>query len=115
MFPSELNLLGCKSPLIITDQGIVKAGLLQILLDILAAEKIEIKALYTDTPPDSSNRVINEVAKMYNENNCDSIIALGGGSVLDTAKGVNIVVTEKTDDLMKFVGAERLKIKCSPL
>ncbi|NLB88910.1 MAG: iron-containing alcohol dehydrogenase [Syntrophomonadaceae bacterium] len=112
--PYELNLLGSNSPLIITDQGIVKAGLLQLLLDILAAEKIEIKAVYTETPPDSSNRVVNKVAKMYTANNCDSIIALGGGSVLDTAKGVNIVVTEKTDDLMKFVGAERLKNKMQP-
>lgn len=112
--PYELSLLGSTRPLIITDQGIVKAGLLQLLLDILAAENIDIKAVYTNTPPDSSNKVVNEVAKMYADNNCDSIIALGGGSVIDTAKGVNIVITEKTDDLMKFVGAERLKNKMQP-
>ncbi len=43
------------------------------------------------------------------KNKCDGIIAIGGGSAIDTAKGVNIVVSEDTDDLMQFVGAERIK------
>lgn len=39
--------------------------------------------------------VVNEVAAIYKDNGCDVIIAIGGGSVIDTAKGVNIVVSEK--------------------
>ncbi|MGE5421713.1 MAG: iron-containing alcohol dehydrogenase, partial [Ignavibacteriales bacterium] len=63
----------------------------------------------------SSNHVVNQVAAIYRETNCDAIIAVGGGSVLDTAKGVNIVVTENTDDLLKFIGADRLNKKMKPL
>ncbi|HRS98353.1 MAG TPA: iron-containing alcohol dehydrogenase, partial [Smithella sp.] len=45
---------------------------------------------------------------------CDSIIAVGGGSAIDTAKGVNIVITENTDDLLKFMGNYRLNKPMKP-
>lgn len=112
--PYELDLLGAKRPLIITDRGVSGAGLVKTLLKALGGSDMVIGAIYEDTPPDSSNIVVNEVAGIYRENNCDSLIALGGGSVLDTAKGVNIVITEETDDLMQFVGAERLTKKMKP-
>ncbi len=112
--PYELSLMESKRPLIITDQGVVGAGLSKILIDALADSDIVVGALYEDTPPDSSNIVVNEIAEIYRKQKCDSIIALGGGSVMDTAKGVNIVVTEETDDLMKYVGAERLTKKMKP-
>jgi alcohol dehydrogenase len=37
---------------------------------------------------------VRNAAAMYRENNCDAIIAIGGGSVIDTSKGVNILVSE---------------------
>jgi len=43
------------------------------------------------------------------------MIAVGGGSVMDTAKGINIVVSERADDLMKFSGAGALKRPLKPL
>lgn len=112
--PYELELLGSKRPLVITDQGVVGAGLVKIFMSAMSGSNIVIGALFEDTPADSSNLVVNEIASIYRKNKCDAIIALGGGSVLDTAKGVNIVITEETDDLMKFVGAERLNKKMKP-
>lgn len=112
--PYELECMGVSRPLIITDQGIVGAGLVKIVIEAFAGSGMSIAAIYDKTPPDSSNLVVNEVARIYREQGCDSLIAVGGGSVLDTAKGVNIVITENTDDLMKFVGAERLKKKMRP-
>lgn len=104
-----------KRPIIITDKGIVQAGLIDIVLKAFGNSDIEIGAIYDETPPDSSNVVVNQVAKIYREAKCDSIIAVGGGSVLDTAKGVNIVISENSDDLMKFIGADRLTAKMQPL
>lgn len=110
----ELKLLGAERPIVITFKTAVKVGLDKLLIDSLAGYDITVGALYKDTPPDSSNLVVNEIARMYKQYNCDSIIALGGGSVLDTAKGVNIVVTENADDLMDYIGAEHLTKKMKP-
>lgn len=112
--PYELEVLRAKRPLLITDKGIVEAGLIDIVIDAFKGSDITIGAMYDETPPDSSNLVVNEVAALYRKMKCDSIVAAGGGSVLDTAKGVNIVITENTDDLMKYLGAERLKKPMQP-
>jgi alcohol dehydrogenase len=112
--PFELDQMGAKHPLIITDQGVLKAGLVQQVVDTFADSGIEIAALFDQVPPDSSSKVVNEVAQLFRAQGCDSIVAVGGGSVIDTSKGVNIVVTEETDDLLKFAGAEMLKKPMKP-
>lgn len=113
--PFELRQLGAARPLVVTDRGIVQAGLLKIVLKALGGSDLEIGAVYDQVPPDSSYRVVNEVARLYRDEGCDSLIAVGGGSVMDTAKGANIVISEGTDDLMKFVGADRLTARMQPL
>ncbi len=111
---SELDLLGAKRPIIITDKGVSKAGLIDHVVDSFGGTPVTIGALYDDTPIDSSNVAVNEIAGIYRQQECDSIIAVGGGSVIDTAKGVNIVISEETDDLMKFTGNNRLSKPMKP-
>lgn len=106
--PYELKLLNAARPIIITDKGIVKAGLLKIVIDGFNNSDITIGAIYDNTPPDSSIETVNEIVQIFKENNCDSIIAVGGGSAIDTAKGVNIVVSEGDSDLKKFMGVDRI-------
>ena len=48
------------------------------------------------------------------KNGCDALVALGGGSVLDTAKGINIVVSEETDDLLELQGVDRVQGPMEP-
>ena len=110
----ELGLMNASRPLIVTDKGIVGAGLLKIVLDSFSDSQIVVAALFDDTPSDSSLNVVNDVAKLYKEAQCDSIIAIGGGSVIDTAKGVNIIISENTDDIRKFQGVDRLKTPQKP-
>lgn len=112
--PSELDLLGAKRPLIITDRGVVKAGLVAHVVSSFGGTKVTIGAVYDDTPIDSSNVAVNAIAGIYRQQACDSIIAVGGGSVIDTAKGVNIVISEDTDDLLKFAGNNRLTKPMKP-
>jgi alcohol dehydrogenase len=111
----ELSRLGAKRPLVITDKGVVGAGLLQTVVDAFADAEASIGAVYEDTPPDSSNQVVNTVAQLYRHNKCDSIVAVGGGSVMDTAKAVNMLVTEEVDDLLTLMGAEVLKKPLKPM
>ena len=113
--PSELGRLGTKRPFIITDKGIVAVGLLQMVLDGFNDSDIVIGAVYDDVPADSSLEAVNEAANIYKEQNCDCIIAVGGGSVIDTAKGMNIVISEGTTDLMQFSGHDRIKNFQQPL
>ena len=113
--PFELDQLGVKKPLIVTDKGVAGAGLIDIVLASLHDTSIVPGAVYDNTPPDSSIETVNEIAKLFRETGCDSIVAVGGGSPIDTAKGVNIVVTEESDDLMRFMGAEVLKKPMKPL
>ncbi len=113
--PYELKLLNAKRPIIITDRGIVGAGLLEIVLTGFDDSDITIGAIYDQTPPDSSLKTVNDIVKIYNENKCDSIIAVGGGSPIDTAKGVNIVISEGDSDIRKFMGVDRLSKEQKPL
>ncbi|MFZ5595513.1 MAG: iron-containing alcohol dehydrogenase [Bacillota bacterium] len=106
--PHELKSLGAKRPIILTNDILVEIGLVKVVLDALKGSDIVVGALYDNIPIDSSIHVVNEASRVYREKKCDSIIAIGGGSVIDTAKGVSVVITENADDLMKYAGAEVL-------
>ncbi len=113
--PYELDQLGVARPLIVTDQGISKAGLVRYVIQAFGESEMTVGGLYDQVPPDSSLGIVKELAAVFRENRCDCIVAIGGGSVMDTAKGVNILVTEGADDLLQFEGAERLKRPLKPL
>ena len=112
--PFELEQLGVTRPLVVTDKGVSQAGLLKILKNALSDSNIEIGAIYDETPPDSSLNVVKEIAGIYRSNKCDSFVAIGGGSAIDTAKGVNMVITLNSDDLGKFSGAQVLNKPMKP-
>lgn len=109
--PHELKNLGANRPLVLTDSFLVKIGLVQKVLDAFHESGVVIGAVYDNIPPDSSISIVNQTAQIYRLNQCDSIIAIGGGSVIDTAKGLSMVITEGTDDLRQLMGAEVLSKK----
>ena len=112
--PDTLAQLNARRPLIVTDKGVVGAGLIDIVVNAIS-NGVNIRAIADDVPPDSDLRIVNSLARLYHEKGCDSLIAIGGGSVMDTAKGINIIVSEKADNLMKFSGANALKRALRPL
>lgn len=112
--PSELENLNSKKTFIITDKGVKEAGLLKYVIDSFADSIVEIGDIFTDVPSDSDKDVVNQIANIYKDKKCDSIIAVGGGSVIDTAKGVNILVSENGKDLIDFCGANILKNRLKP-
>ena len=113
--PFELSTLQVTRPLIITDKGVRGAGLLEHVETAFAGAESSIAAIFDDVPPDSSMNTVRNAAAFYRANNCDAIIAIGGGSVIDTSKAVNILVSEGGDDLLIYSGAHNLKRPLKPL
>lgn len=104
----ELEHLGAARPLVLSDAVLSKIGTLKVVTDAMQAEGITCGASFTDIPVDSSLAVVNKIAAYYREQACDSIVAVGGGSVIDTAKGVRLVLSQNTDDILAISGVENL-------
>ena len=98
--PVELKSLGAHKVLILCDENLKKIGTMQIVLDAILNKEIEIGEVYTNIPPDSSIQIIEEIVQVYLKQNCDSIIAIGGGSVIDTAKGVRMMLSQNAKNMM---------------
>jgi alcohol dehydrogenase len=113
--PFELQMLGGRRPMVITDQGVLAAGLYRHVEEAFAGSGIEVAAIYADVPPDSSLETVRDAAHLWRAQQCDAILAVGGGSVIDTSKAVNILVSEGGDDLARFAGAHHLKRPLKPL
>ncbi len=113
--PFELINLGANRPLILTTKSMIKNGQLKIATDSMEQSNIEIGPIFKDIPQDSSVEIVNEISKLYREKNCDSIVAIGGGSVIDTAKGVNMLVSTEASDLKEHMGLEILGGRLKPL
>lgn len=112
--PQLLNRLGAQRPMIVTDKGVSAAGLVDIVTSAITPG-VRVAAVEDDVPPDSDLKTVHRLGGIYRKNACDAIVAVGGGSVMDTAKGVNIIVSENADDLVQFSGAGSLKRRLKPL
>lgn len=106
--PSELLSLGAKRPLVLSDKMLEKIGTLRIVTDALLEGRVQPGEIFTDIPADSSTDVVNAIAAIYREKGCDSLVAVGGGSVIDTAKGVRLLLSQKVEDLMELMGCETI-------
>jgi len=107
--PYEIDLLGAAKAMVITDKGVAAAGLVEKVKAAFEGWDQSIGALYDETPVDSSDKVVAEVAALYRDKGCDCLVAVGGGSCMDTAKGVNIMLVEQAADLLEYQGADRMK------
>ncbi len=104
----ELEHLGAARPLVLSDAVLSKIGTLEQVTEAMQSEGITAGATFTEIPVDSSLAVVNQIAAYYREQGCDSIVAVGGGSVIDTAKGVRLVLSQDTDDILSISGVENL-------
>lgn len=109
--PHELKMMGAKKPIVLTDAILAKCGTLDKVQKAFKGFDIDVTETYTEIPPDSSIKVINEIAGIFKAKGCDSIIALGGGSVIDTAKGLRIVIEQGGTDIMDYMGLDSLPRK----
>ncbi|MBJ2143463.1 iron-containing alcohol dehydrogenase [Delftia acidovorans] len=88
----ECERVGITRPLIVTDQGVKAAGVLQKALDALGDMP---HAVFDQTPSNPTEAAVRAAAAIYQEQRCDGLIAVGGGSAIDCAKGVAIAATHE--------------------
>ncbi len=88
----EVKELGVKRPLIVTDPGIVQAGLLERTTAPLAAANMDY-VVFDQVVPNPPIALVDEAAALYHSEGCDGIIGLGGGSAMDTAKSIGVVAS----------------------
>ncbi|PKL37797.1 MAG: alcohol dehydrogenase [Spirochaetae bacterium HGW-Spirochaetae-1] len=112
--PGLLAGMNSRRPLIITDKGVEAVGLINVLKKALG-KKLSIGAVFDKVPVDSDYKIVDEAAALYRSKKCDSIIAVGGGSVIDTAKGVNIVASLGGKSLLQYQGAGTVRQKLNPM
>ncbi|WP_113721149.1 iron-containing alcohol dehydrogenase [Aeromonas salmonicida] len=111
----ELVGLGARRPLLLTDKGVSGTGLATLLANVLAEGELPVADIWDEIPADSSTAVVERIAARYRELECDSLVALGGGSVIDTAKAVNILASMGGDRLLDYAGAGCLTRPLQPL
>lgn len=104
--PYELNMKGALRPLILTDHTLERLGFLKLLKKALA--DVDTSHVFSDIYPDSSIDTVRRAVACYSSQGCDSLIAMGGGSVLDTAKGVSMVISHGGKDIYSLLGCEEL-------
>jgi len=89
---SEAELLGGTCAMIITDSGVVKAGLVDPVKKSIEDSFLDLAEVYTDVPVNSEVEVCNKIAEIGRQKGVDTLISIGGGSVIDTTKGANILL-----------------------
>ncbi len=112
--PYEFTSQGCKRPMVITDKGVRAAGLLDTVIGACEEGELDVSVVFDDVPADSSKETVTAIAKEYRSKKCDGILAIGGGSPIDTAKAVNILVSEGGTDIAKYSGAGVIKRPLKP-
>ncbi len=104
----ELSHLKAERPLLLSDAVLAKIGSLDMVAKAMESEGCPAAGRFTDIPVDSSLATINRIAALYRQEGYDSLVAAGGGSVIDTAKGVRLVLSQETDDILSLSGMESL-------
>jgi 4-hydroxybutyrate dehydrogenase len=92
LLPQECERVGIKRPLVVTDKGVRAAGVLQKALDAMPGMTV---AVFDDVPSNPTEASVRAAVEVYKANRCDGLIAVGGGSAIDCAKGVAIAATHE--------------------
>jgi choline dehydrogenase len=86
----QIKALGSQRPMLVTDKGLVAAGLVDEATKSLKAGNVDY-VLFDGVAPNPDIQLVDEAARLYTDEGCDGLIGLGGGSPMDTAKSIGVV------------------------
>jgi len=107
--PDEIKALDSRRALIVTDKVVRNLDFFKKIVNILKSSEIKLVGIFDEVPVNSEIEIVNKGYKLAKEKNIDILIAVGGGSVIDTGKGMNILLTEGGDLLEDHQGVYLLK------
>jgi choline dehydrogenase len=110
----EAKALGLKRPLIVTDQGLVKAGLLDEAKKPLKEKGLDV-VVYDQVRANPGIALVDAGARYYKAEKCDGLIAIGGGSSIDTAKGIGVVAVHGGSIVQYEWGKDPIHSRIPPL
>jgi lactaldehyde reductase len=112
---NELSARSLKSPIIFSDPDLVKFGVTKKVTDVLDAAKVKY-AVFSDIKPNPTIKNVKDGVKAFKKAKADSIIAIGGGSAMDTAKAVGIIIANpKFADVRSLEGVAPTKNPSKPI
>ncbi|WP_286946430.1 iron-containing alcohol dehydrogenase [Acetobacterium sp. UBA5834] len=109
----EIKRMNVKKALVVTDKVLVEAGIVQDVLNVLDGAKVPY-ALFSDVKPNPTVTNVNTGLQALQENECDFVVSIGGGSPQDTAKGIAILATNP-GDLRDYEGVGKTANKSLPI
>ncbi len=112
----ELTQLGVSVPLLVTDKGLVQSGLIERVRQ--AISRPSPLPVYDETPPNPTEDAVEAALALFHQHGCDGIVAVGGGSSIDLAKGVSLLASHAAP-LRQYAliegGASRITADTLPL
>jgi 4-hydroxybutyrate dehydrogenase len=119
LLKQQCQRVGIRSPLIVTDRGEKAAGIIDTVLDAFghAASHAGTVAHYDGTPPNQNLAAVREALGACMKGDCDGIVAVGGGSSIDLAKGAAVCATHDGPPQSIAViegGASRITSRTAP-
>lgn len=102
--PKTLSGMGCKRIALITDKGLIAAGVIDKITEAFEGTDVTIAGTFDEIRQDNDTRDINTCAQWYKDINADGMLAVGGGSVLDAAKAVKALLGMGVDDILDLFG-----------
>ena len=105
--------LGASRVFMVTDPGVGRTGLVDGAVAVLRSSGVEV-VVYDRVSPNPRDHEVMEGAAAYRRHDCDVIVAMGGGSPMDCAKGIS-VVSANHGDILDFEGIDRVDVPGPPL
>jgi choline dehydrogenase len=98
---NEASHLGMRRPLLVTDAGVKAAGLLETALEVLRKSDVE-PVVFDKVRANPPVALVDEGAGEYRSQGCDGLVAIGGGSSMDTAKGIGVVAAHDDGNIVDY-------------
>ncbi|WP_445259044.1 iron-containing alcohol dehydrogenase [Nocardioides aurantiacus] len=105
--------LGARRPLVVTDPGVIEAGWVDLLLGHLRDARLD-PQVWHELTPNPKDHEVRAAHAWYVDRGCDVIIAIGGGSCIDAAKGVAIL-SSNDGDILDYAGVDQVTRPIPPM
>lgn len=97
--------LGCRKVMVVYDKGLKTAGIADTIVENIENAGIE-TVCFDGVLPDPPDTMVEEAAQIARDAKIDGIVAVGGGSAIDTAKGINVLINN-APPLMQYFGVQK--------